>query len=200
MPLYWEEIWRSTELKAWSSYLRNPFAGGTLRQWWENVSTKISWTSCGSKNHRKAAWFVAKGCSCEYKYSGTVWNPTVFPEWLTDITLQVMEKVGWPKTIKTLPNCCNINLYENGNEIVPWHSDDEALFNGLWEKCTIISLSLGASRTFQIKRKRGRNPVRSIVLNNGDLLTMEGMFQKFLKHQLKKYIGVLDKRINITWR
>ena len=198
----WKELWGSDEWQAWSNILRNPFNNKTLQKWWKSVFEGTGWSSQGQKIQRKAAWFVTEGCSCEYRYSGTVWNPSVFPPWLKDITLQVMKKVGWPRWIRTLPNSCNINLYENGNNYVQWHSDDEPLFNGLAENCTIISLSLGASRTFQIKMKKGGRGriVSSTVLDDGDILTMEGMFQKYLKHRLKRDRRVLNSRINITWR
>ena len=199
---YWKEMWGNEELQSWSYILRNPFEGSILQTWWTKVFRNTSWSSYGRRINRKAAWFVAKGCSCEYRYSGTIWNPNVFPEWLKEITKKVMNKVGWPDTISTLPNSCNINLYEDGKDCVQWHSDDEALFNGIREECTIISLSLGASRTFEIQRWDGQNGtiIGTTALNDGDLLTMEGMFQKYMRHRLIKDRRVHDSRINLTWR
>eukprot|EP00494_Astrolonche_serrata_P015715 UN15868 len=65
---------------------------------------------------RQAAFMVAKDCKCFYRYSGTKWNGTEFPDWFVDITTQVMEKIGIPEL--ALPNCSNVNLYQNGQHSV----------------------------------------------------------------------------------
>ena len=195
----WEEVYGNVEERAWARYISNPFKPDTLKRWWNDALTKIGWSSEGNKIPRKAAWFVSKGCSCPYKYAGTVWKPNTFPNWLTEITCEVMKIVGWPSKIKTLPNSCNANLYEDGNDFVAWHSDDETLFNSKHEDCTIISLSLGATRNFEILHKKSKKTWKK-ALKNGDILTMEGMFQKFLKHQITKDSRVHDYRINLTLR
>ena len=100
----WEELYKNDIEQSWSRYLRNPFSRQTLWKWWKEVLNKTRWSSCGNKVPRKAAWFVSKGCSCTYRYSGTEWNPTSFPDWLTEITERVMRKVGWPSKVSTLPN------------------------------------------------------------------------------------------------
>ena len=89
--------------------------------------------------------------------------------------------MGWPSKIKTLPSSCKATLYEDGKDFVLWHSDDESLFSSKNEHCTIISLALGATRNFEILHKKSKKTWRK-ALKNGDILTMEGMFQKYFKH------------------
>ena len=152
-------IWHPQEQSS-SFYLRNPFSKATLRQWWKLANEKIRWGQPWNKNsdigkvRRKAAWYVTKHCSCRYKYAGTVWTPNTFPDWLMTITKEVMRHAQVPDLQKSLPNSCNINFYENEKAGVGWHSDDEELFQGKWKQCSIISLSLGATRIFQIKIKK----------------------------------------------
>eukprot|EP00439_Symbiodinium_sp_Y106_P057808 s5844_g8.t1 len=50
------------------------------------------------------------------------------------------------------PDSCNVNLYEDGSNSVGWHSDDEALFQGLIHDTRIISLSLGQQRKFDLRK------------------------------------------------
>jgi alkylated DNA repair dioxygenase AlkB len=50
----------------------------------------------------------------------------------------------------------NINLYEHGKHSVGWHRGDEKLFNGLHRSIGIVSLSLGATRTFEEEEQHKR--------------------------------------------
>merc|ERR1712014_538138 len=84
------------------------------------------------------------------------------------------------------PNCCSLDLYESGQASMDWRADDEALFNGLVENTRMISLSLGNRRTFEIRVNTQKNPEPSMrfPMNDGDILTMEGMFQKHYTHRV----------------
>lgn len=207
----WEFFLENPKLRSWSSYIPNPFDSDTLRKWMEIAEEKAKWEQPmvrGTPLPRKAAWFVDTGCNCTYKYSNTAWEPTVFPDWFREIQNEVMGKLGIP--LRNQPNSCNVNLYYNQRASVGWHSDNEAIFQSKFRDCTIISLSLGASRRFEVKRMGTEEPEKEIWLNNGDLMTMEGLFQKYYLHRVPKegrgshrdrgghqYTG---KRINFTWR
>ena len=97
----WVNIYGNEDERAWSWYLKNPFNTKTLQRWWKNAYSKINWSSSDNMIPRKAAWFVSDGCSCQYRYSSTVWNPLRFPDWLIEMTKQVMETIGWPYKFKT---------------------------------------------------------------------------------------------------
>jgi len=114
----------------------------------------------------------------------------------------VMPACGLP-SVAEMPNCCNLNLYEDGSHSVGWHSDDEALFQGKHSDCRIISLSLGARRKFELRLnwpQQGESPVTQIMLHGGDILTMEGMLQKHMQHRVGKEASAEGPRINLTWR
>ena len=97
------------------------------------------------------------------------------------------------------PNSCNLNQYESGAASVQWHSDDESLFENPSEGFSIISPSLGAKRSFEIKGKWRDAPVQSIALRDGDVFTMEGHTQKHYVHRVPKEIAQ-GVRLNLTWR
>merc|ERR1712087_627326 len=104
---------------------------------------------------------------------------------------------------ETWPNCCNLNLYEDGCMSVGWHSDDEALFQGKFQDIRIISLSFGARRKFEMRANwpsDGEPTLKPIMLDDGDLCTMEGMVQKHYQHRVPRESPVTSPRINLTWR
>ena len=100
------------------------------------------------------------------------------------------------------PNSCNLNLYEDGDMTVGWHADDEELFQAKANDCTIISLSLGGARSFEVQMNDPRSDecaLHKIELRMGDLLTMEGLMQKHYQHRVPRQRDV-GPRINLTWR
>ena len=99
-------------------------------------------------------------------------------KWFVHLTRTVCEECGLTEP----PNSCNANRYMSGEDSVGWHADDEDLFDGIGRDTLVLSLSLGASRTFRLRRKGDDNiAVAHIVLNNGDHCTNEGskVFMKF---------------------
>ena len=77
-----------------------------------------------------------------------------------------MKSCGWPKFLLDLANdmslycnltgedkfdCVNVNFYSDGSQHLNLHSDDEPLFGPKGTKKTILSLSFGANRWFQLK-------------------------------------------------
>ena len=124
----------------------------------------------------------------------------VYPSWFEKITQRVLKETGLQ--FEYIPNSCNINWYEDGSDSVGWHSDDEWMFNSMNDDCLILSLSLGAERRFEIKLndELEEEQITNVVLKNGDLMTMEGMFQKYYVHRVPKEKNVSKERINLTWR
>ena len=96
-------------------------------------------------------------------------------------------------------NSCNANLYESRSDNVFWHSDNEPPFGGLDNPITIISLSLGGSRRFQLQRK-SKGKIYTAILSHGDIFTMEGWTQKYYDHRIPKEGDFCLPRINLTWR
>jgi alkylated DNA repair dioxygenase AlkB len=95
---------------------------------------------------------------------------------MDDLLGRIMPLCGLPSA-QECPNSYNLNMYLGGDMSVGWHADDESIFGGICEETSIISLSLGAGRSFEVRALGGRR-IHSITLNDGDLMSMEGFFQK----------------------
>ena len=98
------------------------------------------------------------------------------------------------------------NCYNSGASCVDWHADSEPMFQGCQRSIVIISLSLGAQRTFRVKYAPNdekdhwrRGGVTELQLRDGDICSMEGQMQKYYKHSVPKE-SAEGPRINLTWR
>jgi hypothetical protein len=192
-------------------------------------SEDASWTEASYQGElilRQTAWCVfADGCTCEYGYSDT-WQPMLKATKMKSILNEITEAVSKIMGGGILLNSCNLNYYPRGGG-VGFHADDEFLFDGLHREVSIISLSLCSpgpkgwgARKFQIRKKKeggeeaadpknnNDDDVQEILLGHGDLMTMEGMFQKYYLHSVwpgdsKEYEDhplTQGERINLTWR
>eukprot|EP00928_Gymnodinium_smaydae_P078713 TRINITY_DN62804_c0_g1_i1.p1 TRINITY_DN62804_c0_g1~~TRINITY_DN62804_c0_g1_i1.p1 ORF type:complete len:627 (+),score=53.63 TRINITY_DN62804_c0_g1_i1:41-1921(+) len=219
---------RSDSGGAWDPYVSNDH----LRSWayirrsdprirdddLQTLIDRVEWTSltAGKDNNvtRKTAWLVRDGCRCQYKYGKELVDPISFPQWMLDMIQRWLQCFNF--TAEDLPNCVNLNLYENDGQAVGWHADDEPLFQGKRRDARIISVSLGAARRFRIgmrepprlrggKMRRRPQPethtVSSVDLCHGDICTMEGLFQKHYVHQIKRGKSLEpEPRVNATFR
>ena len=147
-------------------------------------------------SHKKyfTLWFVEKPCECSYEYTGFCMPPSPMPQCILDLK-QVVQDITGAEDI----NSCNANLYKDESHSLTWHSDNEDLFLADRQKATIVSVSLGAERTFCI-RSRADGLEIPIKLSHGDICTMEGFFQKFYEHCLLPQYDPADMRINLTFR
>ncbi|CAE7946910.1 Dhx36, partial [Symbiodinium sp. KB8] len=127
---------------------------------------------------RKTCWMVKAGCDCKYRYGGIEVAPQKFPSWMNELMELVLKPCGLSQ--KDWPNSCNLNLYEDGGMTVGWHADDEKLFQGRFRDCRIISLSLGATRKFELRLnwpEEEEAQITRLTLRGGDLLTMEALIR-----------------------
>jgi alkylated DNA repair dioxygenase AlkB len=92
-------------------------------------------------------------------------------------------------------NSVLLNRYESGSDSVGWHSDDEPEMS---RDHPIASLSLGATRSFQMRR--GDGPIQTIELGHGSLLVMHAGMQQEWKHRVPKTKKPCGCRINLTFR
>ena len=93
-----------------------------------------------------------------------------------------------------------INRYRNGNDSVAWHNDNDAQCA---PRRVIASLSLGATRTFELRplRASGLNHKKiAVELADGDLIVMQGATQLNYEHRVPKEPRVAGERINLTFR
>jgi 2-oxoglutarate-Fe(II)-dependent oxygenase superfamily protein len=90
-------------------------------------------------------------------------------------------------------NSCIVNEYKNGYETITHHSDDEITHP------TVITVSLGTSRTFVLKHKMTKKLITT-TLHKGDVLIMTGECQKLYTHAIPIDRDVKDTRISLTFR
>jgi alkylated DNA repair dioxygenase AlkB len=89
------------------------------------------------------------------------------------------------------------NYYRDGNDSIGWHRDNEAV---LGKNPSIASVSLGATRIFQVRHHESKMHKIDIPLSHGSLLMMTGASQHHWEHQIPKTKRVLAPRINLTFR
>ncbi|MAM22739.1 MAG: alpha-ketoglutarate-dependent dioxygenase AlkB [Croceibacter sp.] len=126
-----------------------------------------------------------------YSYSNITMYPKPFFKELEQIKSDIEEKIAHKFTT------CLANLYRTGNDSNGWHSDNE---KELGHNPVIASLSLGATRSFQLKHKTDSSQRFNIELPSGSLLIMKGTTQEFWKHQIPKTKKHVGERINLTFR
>lgn len=90
-----------------------------------------------------------------------------------------------------------LNRYRNGHDSVAWHNDRET--GGLTAP-TIASLTLGATRAFDLRSRNDRARILSVDLDHGDLLVMRGETQRNWEHRVAKDARIAGERINLTFR
>ena len=145
-------------------------------------------------NH-KTRWFVESPCTCSYKYAKYDISPKPFFPEPKELSLLV-EKI----TKLEGTNCVNANLYDDQYCKVGFHRDSEQIFQAEDFVSDIISVSLGATRCFSIRCKADGNLWYDVDLAHGDILTMEGLFQKYWEHALVASPSPCAPRINLTFR
>lgn len=90
-----------------------------------------------------------------------------------------------------------LNRYRDGRDSVAWHNDREV--HGVAHP-VIASLTLGATRAFDLRPKTARGDILSIDLDHGDLLVMRGATQTHWEHRIRKDPRIHGERINLTFR
>jgi alkylated DNA repair dioxygenase AlkB len=94
------------------------------------------------------------------------------------------------------PNGLIANWYRDGDDSIAWHSDNEP---ALGHDPTVVSVSLGTTRTFLLKPRDG-GLITKIDLCDGDLLFMGGRTQCEYLHSIDKIRQPTGARISLTFR
>ena len=136
---------------------------------------------------RLTAWYG----EFTYIYTGIVNRPAAWTPALKRVKSRAEELAN------ELFNGVLMNLYRSGRDSVSWHSDDE---RELGPEPTIASVSLGATRRFQFRRKGEHRMRTAIDLQHGDVLIMRGPTQRLWQHQIPKTARAVGPRINLTFR
>ncbi len=125
-----------------------------------------------------------------YTYSGRTQWPLPWHARLLELKAQIETATG-SRYNSVLANC-----YRSGRDSMGWHADNE---RELGPAPVIASLSLGATRRFQL-RHRQRGLQHSLPLTDGSLLVMAGDTQRHWQHAVPKETRPVAERINLTFR
>ncbi len=100
-------------------------------------------------------------------------------------------ELGEPFTTAGL--CC----YRDGSDSVAWHGD--TIGRASSEDTMVAIISLGATRTFAMRR-RGGGPSLRLPQAHGDLLVMGGSCQRTWEHAVFKTSAPVGPRVSIQFR
>jgi alkylated DNA repair dioxygenase AlkB len=180
------------EAQAWvvDDFL-NPEEEPTLFQYFQQHIPFIRHTIYPNTNRERKQ--ARKSCSMgnSYPYSGTVhpesaWDPKV---------LEIMNRVN--KEFQCNFNSCLVNYYENGNEYISPHSDDERSLDAQGQ---VVSVSFGSTREMHVLSKNLGQKYK-FALKPGSLFMMQGTyFQKLFTHGIPKTTENVGPRISLTFR
>ena len=126
-----------------------------------------------------------------YQYAGITHPPEVNYHPIID---ELMCRIS--NICKAEINSVLINRYEDGSSHIPWHQDNEP---ELGENPTICSLSLGASRIFEIMNKSTKK-INQFEMHNSTLIVMSGAMQKQYYHRVPMDESCEAARLNLTFR
>ena len=138
---------------------------------------------------RKQVWMGDSNTS--YRYSGRLFIPETWEDRVLECKRRIETLSGYHY------NSVLCNLYRDGQDSVSWHADDEPELD---PTTPIASLSLGATRRFDLKPKSGEQQRVQLTLENASLLVMSPEVQVFWLHQIAKTKKVHAPRINLTFR
>ena len=166
------------------------------RLWQTRLEQKLLWqqpvVQVYGKRHpvpRMTVFLAEEGV--QYRYSGAVHKGCGWPEWFQPLLIQLNA------ACKTEFNGCLLNLYRHGEDRMGWHADDEAEID---QRAPIASLSLGATRDFQLRDRSTAKRRMSLPLADGDLLVMHPGCQSRWMHSVPQRRKVQSTRINLTFR
>jgi alkylated DNA repair dioxygenase AlkB len=137
---------------------------------------------------RKVAWYGDRGT--DYTYSHITKQALTWTSELLEL------KTAIEQITQHRFNSCLLNLYQNGEESMGWHSDAE---KELKKDGVIASLSFGAERKFVFKHKETKEK-RELQLEHGSLLLMGGTIQSHWLHSLPPMKRVTKPRVNLSFR
>jgi alkylated DNA repair dioxygenase AlkB len=121
----------------------------------------------------------------------TAWFKEGLPASLEQLRVAVSRRYGVEF------DSCLVNLYRDGNDAVAWHGDTvrKTLRNPL-----VVTVSLGASRRFLVRRRGGGPVLKEYAPGQGDLMVMGGAMQHDYEHTVPRQKNASGARMSVTMR
>jgi len=136
-----------------------------------------------------------------YRFSGVDHQPTrATPPLVT----RLLEHI--PRVVpQVTPNSALVIWYTDGTQYIGRHADDEGqIRTTVAGESFIVTVSLGAERTFRIRSRPEHAIVRDVVMRDNHAYVMCGRFQKEFTHEIVKVSGAkattVGPRISVTLR
>lgn len=126
-----------------------------------------------------------------YKYSGSIARSKRMKPCMHEILSYVNNKFDSDF------NGILVNKYENGNEYIGKHSDNE---RELHSGCGVIAMSVGAIRKFRIRDKKTNRIVLDVPTYPNKIIQMAGKFQEEFTHEIPIEKKVKECRYSLTFR
>mgnify|MGYP001491136046 CR=1 FL=1 len=127
----------------------------------------------------------------DYRFSGTIQRALPVPEMLAPLLV-------WSKThVDELDNGLLVNWYDGalGHKIGPHRDDEKELIAG----APIVTISFGESRTFRLRRWKGRD-VHDIEVEDNSVLVLPHATNMAFTHEVPASKRRLGRRISVTVR
>ena len=141
-------------------------------------------------SNRKVAYFG----EFTYKYGKISHSPKSMPKEIQDVVDIIHTK--FPKSMRI--NSCLINIYDNGTQHIPRHSDDEP---DIAPESDIFTLSLGATRSLVFSSLNDSDAENiEIRLEDNSLLSFSRSSQVDWAHSIPVDSSVVEKRVSFTFR
>lgn len=138
---------------------------------------------------RLTAWYADAGL--KYRYSGIACETLALTPALSSVRKQLEQRFA------VRLNSVLLNLYRHGSDCVGWHADNE---KELGARPSIVSLSVGATRHFNLRHINDRALRYSLALTHGSALLMAGTTQQYWQHRIPKTKKPSGVRVNLTFR
>lgn len=135
---------------------------------------------------------IAWGGDRPYRYSGQTLEERSLPPSLRPVLEAVRAHTRVPF------NHVLVNRYRDGRDSMGFHADDEP---ELGENPLVATVSLGATRRFVLRPRRGRDVLPlSYELEHGSLVVMGGTCQRQYHHGIPRQPAVTNERLSLTFR
>lgn len=161
----------------------------------EKVDCAITWRQDVFKIYgrdvnlpRLTAWYGEPGAN--YSYSGILNRAQPWSPMLSAVRDRIQTLTGQKF------NAVLCNRYRDGSQHQGYHADDEP---ELGKTPVIASVSLGATRRFLVRAKKGKDRF-AVDLEHGSLLLMLPPLQSYFVHALAKTKKDVGLRVNLTYR
>ncbi|WP_350446336.1 alpha-ketoglutarate-dependent dioxygenase AlkB [Pseudomonas solani] len=149
----------------------------------QQLMASVEWDT-RMRARRTASYGVA------YNYSQIDYPATPLPDVLQPLCEQLHQRLGFR------PNNCLLNLYDDGQSSMGFHSDD---CTGLAPETGVAILSLGSTRPIHFRNKADRSHEVTWELVPGSLLYMDQAVQVHWLHAIPR-VEAAGPRISLTFR